>query len=102
MQLDDRTYIVRKVSDIPVPSQDVTYEFMEISLGGGNNLIIIIIQPRGSLVRDIPAGDGNVAKPFLRCTYLINNIFLYFPQRIIETMIQKFGGLEHIGLGIAV
>jgi hypothetical protein len=38
MQLDDRTYIVRKVSDIPVPSQDVTYEFTELSLGGGNNL----------------------------------------------------------------
>jgi hypothetical protein len=77
MQLDDRTYIVRKVSGIPVPSQDVTYEFTELSLGGGNNLIIIIIiLPRGSLVRDIPAGDGNVANLFLRCTNLINNIFL--------------------------
>jgi hypothetical protein len=47
-------YTVEKVSDIPVPSWDVTNQ----TLAG----IIKLILPRESLVSDIPAGDGNVAK----------------------------------------
>jgi hypothetical protein len=40
---------VKKVSDIPVTSPDVTYQ---------------LFPPRESLVSDIPAGDGNVANLF--------------------------------------
>ncbi len=46
------TYTVKKISDIPVPSRDVTYK---LSPG------------RKSLVCNIPAGDGNVANVFLQC-----------------------------------
>jgi hypothetical protein len=47
-------YTVKKVSDIPVPSRDVTYK---LSLG------------RKSLVCNIPAGDGNVANVFFIVCY---------------------------------
>ncbi len=40
----------KNVSDIPVPSRDVTK-----------------LSRRESLVSDIPAGDGNVAKLFVQC-----------------------------------
>jgi len=37
---------------------------------------------RESLVSDIPAGDGNIAKLFLQCTYLISMTydFMYLVQ----------------------
>ncbi len=40
----------------------------KLSLGENKFIYDVIIPPRESLVRDIPAGDGNIEKLFLRCT----------------------------------
>jgi hypothetical protein len=45
----------KKVRKFPVPSRDVT---IKLSLGGNNDVITELFLPRGSLVSDIPAGDG--------------------------------------------
>jgi hypothetical protein len=52
------------------PSRDVT---TKLSLGGNNDVIAELFLPRGSLVNDIPAGDGKLVDLFLRCRkpYLI-------------------------------
>ncbi len=47
--------------------------FTKLSLVGNNDVIYKLFPPRESLVSDIPAGDGNIEKPFLRCT--LRNIF---------------------------
>jgi hypothetical protein len=39
----------------------------KLSLGGNNDVIYKLFPPRESLVSDIPAGDGNIEKLFLRC-----------------------------------
>ncbi len=57
-------YTVKKVREFPVPRQDVT---TKLSLGGNNDVIIELFLPRGSLVSDIPAGDGKLVNLFLRC-----------------------------------
>ncbi len=54
----------KKVRDFPVPSRDVTTKF---SLGGNNDGITELFLPRGSLVSDIPAGEGKLVNLFLRC-----------------------------------
>jgi hypothetical protein len=41
----------------------------KLSLGGNNYVIYKLFPPRESLVSDIPAGDGNIEKLFLRCIY---------------------------------
>jgi hypothetical protein len=53
-----------KAREFPVPSRDVT---TKLSLGGNNNVITEIFLYRGSLVSDIPAGDGKLVNLFLRC-----------------------------------
>ena len=45
----------KKVREFPVPSRDVT---TKLSLSGNNEVITEVFLPRGSLVSDIPAGDG--------------------------------------------
>ncbi len=42
----------------------------KLSLGGNNEVITELFLPRGSLVSDIPAGDGKLVNLFLRCTEL--------------------------------
>jgi hypothetical protein len=54
----------KKVGEFPRPSQDVTTKF---SLSGNNDVITELFLPRGSLVSDIPAGDGKLVNIFLRC-----------------------------------
>ncbi len=39
----------------------------KLSLGGNYDVIYRLFLPRESLVSDIPAGDGNIEKLFLRC-----------------------------------
>jgi hypothetical protein len=51
----------KKAREFPVPSQDVT---TKLSLGGNNDVITELFLPRGSLVSDIPAGDGKLVKLF--------------------------------------
>jgi hypothetical protein len=53
------------VRKFPVPSRDVT---TKLSLGGNNDVITELFLPRGSLVCDIPAGDGKLVNFFLRCS----------------------------------
>jgi hypothetical protein len=52
------------VREFPVPSRYVT---TKLSLGGNNDVITELFLPRGSLVSDIPAGDGKLVNLFLRC-----------------------------------
>ena len=54
-------YTVKKVRKFPVPSRDVT---TQLSLGGNNDVITELFLPRGSLVSDIPAGDGKLVNLF--------------------------------------
>jgi hypothetical protein len=62
---DDRIHRKKKVREFPVPSRDVT---TKLSLGGNNDVITELFLPRGSLVSDIPAGDGKLVNLFLRCS----------------------------------
>jgi hypothetical protein len=39
----------------------------KLSLGGNNDVIYKLFPPKEILVSDIPAGDGNIEKLFLRC-----------------------------------
>jgi hypothetical protein len=55
----------KKLREFPVPSRDVT---TKLSLGGNNDVITEFFPPRGSLVSDIPAGDGKLVNLFLRCS----------------------------------
>ncbi len=54
----------KKVREFPVPSRDVT---TKLSLGGNNDVITELFLAMGSLVSDIPAGDGKLVNLFLRC-----------------------------------
>jgi hypothetical protein len=51
----------KKDRECPVPSRDVT---TKLSLGGNNDVITELFLPRGSLVSDIPAGDGKLVNLF--------------------------------------
>jgi hypothetical protein len=51
----------KNIREFPVPSRDVTTKF---SLGGNNDVITELFLPRGSLVSDIPAGDGKLVNLF--------------------------------------
>jgi hypothetical protein len=42
---------------------------IKLSLFGNNDVIYELFLPRGSLVSDIPAGDGKLVNLFLRCRY---------------------------------
>jgi hypothetical protein len=39
----------------------------KLSQGGNNLYMMALFPPTESLVSDIPAGDGNIEKLFLRC-----------------------------------
>ncbi len=59
----------KKGREFPVPSRDVT---AKLSLDGNNDVITELFLPRGSLVSDIPAGDGKLVNLFLRCKSFTN------------------------------
>jgi hypothetical protein len=65
----------KKVREFPVPSRDVT---TKLSLGGNNDVITELFLPRGSLVSDIPAGDGKLV-----------NLFYGVPERLRENINQR-------------
>ncbi len=50
----------KKVREFPVPSRDVTLN---------NDVMTELFLPRGSLVSDIPAGDGKLVNLFLLCSW---------------------------------
>jgi hypothetical protein len=41
----------------------------KLFLGGNYDITYNLFLPRESLVSDIPAGDGNIEKLFLRCNF---------------------------------
>ncbi len=51
----------KKDREFPVSRRDVT---TKLSLGGNNDVISELFPPRGSLVSDIPAGDGKLVNLF--------------------------------------
>ncbi len=63
---DRAPYTVKKVREFPVPSRDVT---TKLSQGGNNDVITELFLPRGSLVSDIPAGDGKLVNLFYGVFY---------------------------------
>jgi hypothetical protein len=62
-------HLKKKVREFPVPSRDVA---TKLSLSGNNDVITELFLPRGSLVSDIPAGDGKLVNLFLRCSNCID------------------------------
>jgi hypothetical protein len=65
----------------------------KLSLGGNKDVITELFLPRGSLICDIPAGDGKLMNLFLRCilychartrfiNYIIFNVFYLLPVLI--------------------
>ncbi len=60
----------KKVREFPVSSLYVT---TKLSLGGNFDVISELFLPRGSLVSDIPAGDGKLVNLFLRCSRLLSH-----------------------------
>jgi hypothetical protein len=76
----------KKVRKFPVPSRDVT---TKLSLGGNNDVITELFQPRGSLVSNIPAGDGKLVNLFLRCIALC-------PHLLPQNRITKFSNLLNL------
>jgi hypothetical protein len=70
----------KKAREFPVPSRDVT---TKLSLGGNNDVITELFLPRGSLVSDIPAGDGKLVNLFLRCVELNCAFFIRLETRFL-------------------
>jgi hypothetical protein len=58
---------------IQLPSRDVT---AKLSLGGNSDVITELFLSSGSLVSDIPAGDGKLVILFLRCDKLLKGCTL--------------------------
>jgi hypothetical protein len=59
----------------------------KLSLDGNNDVIYKLLPPRESLVRDIPAGDGNIEKLFygvaiFTITHFENNSRISTPEEI--------------------
>jgi hypothetical protein len=61
---EKRVHRKKRFAEFPVPSRDVT---TKLFLGGNNDVITELFLPRGSLVSDIPAGDGKLVNLFLQC-----------------------------------
>jgi hypothetical protein len=81
-------YTVKKVREFPFPSRDVT---TKLSLGGNNDVITELFLPRGSLVSDIPAGDGKLVNLFLRCTTLaVLRNTLFKPFKLALNLVKFF------------
>ncbi len=89
MESVDLYTVKKKVREFPVPSRDVT---TKLSLGENNDVITELFLPRGSLVSDIPAGDGKLVNLFnvgINC--LVAKFSFPFHTTVYhEQNIQKF------------
>jgi hypothetical protein len=89
----------KKVREFPVPSRDVT---TKLSLGGNNDVITEFSLPRGSLVSDIPAGDGKLVNLFLRCRGVILigvSLTLAGGEAMIISAMEAFKGVNQRDTG---
>jgi hypothetical protein len=62
-----RTGSPKKFADLRFSDYLKEMSLTKLSLGGNNLYMTSLFPPRESLVSDIPAGDGNIEKLFLRC-----------------------------------
>ena len=68
----------------------------KLSLGGNNDVIYKVFLPRENLVSDIPAGDKNIEKLFLRC--MVSNrgdrdlIVFLFLLILLSSFVQCISG----------
>jgi hypothetical protein len=74
----------KKVGKFTVSSRDVT---TKLSLGGNYDVITELFLPRGSLVSDIPAGDGKLVNLFSRCTYCTVFEIQYYVVAVVRKRI---------------
>jgi hypothetical protein len=58
----------------------------KLSLGGNYYFIYKLFLPRESLVSDIPAGDGNIEKLFLRCRRVNELLYAEFSISFIHKL----------------
>ncbi len=58
----------------------------KLSLGGNNLYMTSLFPPRESFVSDIPAGDGNIEKLFLRCKVI--HLSLLPEKEIVHVVID--------------
>jgi hypothetical protein len=86
-----RLHRKKKVREFPVPSRDVTTK-LSLGRGGNNDVITELFLPRGSLVSDIPAGDGKLVNLFLRCS--CNECFYWLTRRRSSLKKALNGGPE--------
>ena len=79
----------KKVREFPVPSREVT---TKLSLGGNNDGITELFLPRGSLVSDIPSGDGKLVNLFLRCTVCTDPVggWVGIPHHCVTTCVDSY------------
>jgi hypothetical protein len=61
----------------------------KLSLGGNNLYMTSLFPPRESLVSDIPAGDGNIEKHFLRCTTTNVSFALLNGWNVTDTSFER-------------
>jgi hypothetical protein len=67
-------YTIKKVFRYFRPQAGMS--LTKLSLGGNNDVIYKLFPPRKILVSDVPAGDGNIEKVFLRCNPLFPFCFI--------------------------
>ncbi len=72
----------------------------KLSLGGNNLYVMSLFPPRESLVSDIPAGDGNIEKLFLRCIYSIFKKYFYAVSLICTSEFAFAGHLKECLFGV--
>jgi hypothetical protein len=61
-------------------------------MGGNNDIITELFLPRGSLVSNIPAGDGKLVNLFLRCSDEERKM----ESSLIYMIVQSQGGFTPI------
>jgi hypothetical protein len=76
-----RVHRKKKVREFPVPRRDVT---TKLSLGGNNDVITELFPPRGSLVSDIPAGDGKLVNLFFTVWRTVNKLYCRAKSSVIS------------------
>ncbi len=75
----------KRVREFPVPSRDVS---TKLSLGRNNDVRAELFLPRGSLVSDIPAGDGKLVNLFLQCKMTTGQVLLTRPPVLREYTVE--------------
>ncbi len=89
-KMTKKMYTVKKGGlRVSRPSRDVT---TKLSLGGNNDVITELFPPRGSLVSEIPAGDGKLLVSDIPAgDGKLVNLFNGVNKKIVEDMEKNMG-----------